>query len=116
MRDACAYFKRHGFAVVLGPEVEPDYYNFDALNIPPDHPAREGFDSFFITDSLLLRPHTSPMQIRTMQESQAADRRSSRPGDAIAATRSMRAISSNFIRSKGCWSPRAFTSAISRAC
>lgn len=65
--DACAYFERHGFAVVLGPEIEPDYYNFDALNIPPDHPAREGFDSFWIDDHLLLRPHTSPMQIRTMQ-------------------------------------------------
>ncbi|HET9029948.1 MAG TPA: phenylalanine--tRNA ligase subunit alpha [Candidatus Aquilonibacter sp.] len=68
LRDACAYFERRGFAVVLGPEVEPDYYNFDALNIPPTHPAREGFDSFFITDTLLLRPHTSPMQIRTMQQ------------------------------------------------
>jgi phenylalanyl-tRNA synthetase alpha chain len=68
LRDASAYFERHGFAVVLGPEVEPDYYNFDALNIPPTHPAREGFDSFFITDTLLLRPHTSPMQIRTMQQ------------------------------------------------
>lgn len=68
LRDAAAYFERHGFAVVLGPEVEPDYYNFDALNIPPTHPAREGFDSFFITDTLLLRPHTSPMQIRTMQQ------------------------------------------------
>lgn len=67
LRDAVAYFERRGFAVVLGPEVEPDYYNFDALNIPPTHPAREGFDSFFITDTLLLRPHTSPMQIRTMQ-------------------------------------------------
>ncbi|HEY8314900.1 MAG TPA: phenylalanine--tRNA ligase subunit alpha [Candidatus Baltobacteraceae bacterium] len=65
--DICAYFRRHGFAVLLGPEIEPDYYNFDALNIPPDHPAREGFDSFFLTDNLLLRPHTSPMQIRTMQ-------------------------------------------------
>ena len=67
LRDATAYFQRRGFAVVLGPEVEPDYYNFDALNIPVTHPAREGFDSFFITDTLLLRPHTSPMQIRTMQ-------------------------------------------------
>jgi len=66
--DMCAYFVRHGFAVVLGPEIEPDYYNFDALNIPPDHPAREGFDSFFITPHLLLRPHTSPMQIRTMEQ------------------------------------------------
>jgi len=65
--DVCAYFARHGFAIVLGPEVEPDYYNFDALNIPADHPAREGFDSFWLTDALLLRPHTSPMQIRTMQ-------------------------------------------------
>jgi phenylalanyl-tRNA synthetase alpha chain len=66
--DACAYFRRHGFAVVLGLEVEPDYYNFDALNIPADHPAREGFDSFWLTDTLLLRPHTSPIQIRTMQQ------------------------------------------------
>jgi len=68
MHDICAYFERHGFAVVVGPEIEPDYYNFDALNIPPDHPAREGFDSFFVTPNLLLRPHTSPMQIRTMQQ------------------------------------------------
>ena len=67
MRDASAYFERQGFAVVVGPEIEPDYYNFDALNIPSDHPAREGFDSFFVSDSLLLRPHTSPMQIRTMK-------------------------------------------------
>jgi phenylalanyl-tRNA synthetase alpha chain len=67
LRDAVSYFERHGFAVVLGREIEPDYYNFDALNIPETHPAREGFDSFFITDTLLLRPHTSPMQIRTMQ-------------------------------------------------
>jgi phenylalanyl-tRNA synthetase alpha chain len=66
--EVCSYFERRGFAVVLGPEIEPDYYNFDTLNIPADHPAREGFDSFWVTDSLLLRPHTSPMQIRTMQE------------------------------------------------
>ena len=68
VEDTCAYFRRHGFAVVIGPEVEPDYYNFDALNIPRDHPAREGFDSFWLSGSLLLRPHTSPLQIRTMQE------------------------------------------------
>jgi phenylalanyl-tRNA synthetase alpha chain len=66
--DVCAYFGSHGFAVVTGPEVEPDYYNFDALNIPPDHPAREGFDSFWVSDTLLLRPHTSPVQIRVMQQ------------------------------------------------
>lgn len=67
IEDACSYFRRHGFAVVTGPEIEPEYYNFDALNIPEDHPAREGFDSFWLTQALLLRPHTSPMQIRTMQ-------------------------------------------------
>ncbi len=67
IEDVCAYFERHGFAVVLGPEIEPEYYAFDALNIPPDHPAREGFDSFFLGHQLVLRPHTSPMQIRTME-------------------------------------------------
>lgn len=67
IEDACAYFERHGFAVVIGPELEPAYYNFDALNIPESHPARQGFDSFWIDDELLLRPHTSPMQIRAMQ-------------------------------------------------
>jgi phenylalanyl-tRNA synthetase alpha chain len=70
IEQSCAYFARHGFAVVVGPEAEPDYYNFDALNIPREHPAREGFDSFWITDTLLLRPHTSPMQIRIMQRHQ----------------------------------------------
>ncbi|MBV9149007.1 MAG: phenylalanine--tRNA ligase subunit alpha [Candidatus Eremiobacteraeota bacterium] len=67
MDDIASYFERHGFAIVLGPEAEPDYYNFDALNIPPDHPAREGFDSFYLSDDMLLRPHTSPMQIRTLE-------------------------------------------------
>jgi phenylalanyl-tRNA synthetase alpha chain len=66
--QSCAYFTRHGFAVVVGPEAEPDYYNFDALNIPSDHPARESFDSFWLTGTTLLRPHTSPMQVRTMQQ------------------------------------------------
>ncbi len=68
IEQSCAYFGAHGFAVVVGPEAEPDYYNFDALNIPSDHPARESFDSFWLNDTMLLRPHTSPMQIRTMQE------------------------------------------------
>jgi len=68
VEQSCAYFTRHGFAVVVGREAEPDYYNFDALNIPSDHPARESFDSFWLSDTLLLRPHTSPMQIRTMQQ------------------------------------------------
>ena len=64
---ACAYFVSHGFAVLLGPEVDSTRHNFDALNIPPDHPAREGFDSFYLRPDLLLRPHTSPMQIRAME-------------------------------------------------
>jgi len=67
MEDACGYFERRGFAVVLGNEIETDYYNFDALNIPPDHPAREGLDSFYVRPGVLLRTHTSPMQVRTMQ-------------------------------------------------
>jgi len=67
MEDACGYFERHGFAIVLGDEVETEYYNFDALNIPPDHPAREGLDSFYLRPGFLLRTHTSPMQVRTME-------------------------------------------------
>ncbi len=67
MEDACGYFERRGFAVVLGTEIETEYFNFDALNIPPDHPAREGLDSFYLRPGLLLRTHTSPMQVRTMQ-------------------------------------------------
>ena len=59
-------FVAMGFEVVEGPEVELDYYNFQALNIPPDHPARDMQDTFYITGEVLLRTHTSPMQIRTM--------------------------------------------------
>jgi phenylalanyl-tRNA synthetase alpha chain len=65
--DVARYFTRHGFAVVLGPEIETDANNFDALNIPPDHPAREGLDSFYLRPDLVLRTHTSPMQIRSMR-------------------------------------------------
>ena len=68
MEDACGYFERRGFAVVLGNEIETEYYNFDALNIPADHPAREGLDSFYLAPGSLLRTHTSPMQVRTMRE------------------------------------------------
>ncbi len=67
IEDACDYFERRGFAVVLGNEIETEYFNFDALNIPPDHPAREGLDSFYLRAGILLRTHTSPMQVRTMQ-------------------------------------------------
>ena len=56
-----------GFDVVEGPEVERDYYNFEALNIPKDHPARDTQDTFYISDEVVLRTQTSPVQIRTME-------------------------------------------------
>lgn len=56
-----------GFTIAEGPEVETDYYNFEALNLPKDHPARDMQDSLYITNELLLRTHTSPIQIRTME-------------------------------------------------
>jgi len=60
-------FQRLGFSVAEGPEVELDYYNFEALNIPKDHPARDMQDTFYITDDVVLRTHTSPVQIRVME-------------------------------------------------
>nr|WP_205664669.1 phenylalanine--tRNA ligase subunit alpha [Ammonifex thiophilus] len=57
-----------GFSVVEGPEVELDWYNFEALNIPKDHPARDMQDTFFITDEVLLRTHTSPVQVRVLEK------------------------------------------------
>ncbi|KGA97814.1 phenylalanyl-tRNA synthase subunit alpha [Alkalihalobacillus alcalophilus ATCC 27647 = CGMCC 1.3604] len=57
-----------GFTVAEGPEVEVDYYNFEALNLPKDHPARDMQDSFYFTEELLLRTHTSPVQARTMEK------------------------------------------------
>jgi phenylalanyl-tRNA synthetase alpha chain len=56
-----------GFIIAEGPEVESDYYNFEALNLPKDHPARDMHDSLYITEDVLLRTHTSPVQIRTME-------------------------------------------------
>jgi phenylalanyl-tRNA synthetase alpha chain len=55
-----------GFQVAEGPEIELDYYNFETLNFPKDHPARDMQDTFFIDDNILLRTHTSPVQVRTM--------------------------------------------------
>lgn len=60
-------FMNMGFSVVDGPEVELDYYNFEALNVPKDHPARDTQDTFYISDNVVLRTQTSPMQIRAMQ-------------------------------------------------
>jgi len=57
-----------GFSIAEGPEIELDYYNFEALNVPKDHPARDMQDSFYITEEVLLRTHTSPVQVRTMEK------------------------------------------------
>ena len=61
-------FRRAGFDVASGPEVEDDFHNFGALNIPANHPARAMHDTFYFPDGLLLRTHTSPVQIRALQE------------------------------------------------
>ncbi|WP_054697080.1 phenylalanine--tRNA ligase subunit alpha [Syntrophomonas palmitatica] len=61
-------FTGMGFSVAEGPEIESDYYNFEALNIPKDHPARDMQDSFYISEEILLRTHTSPVQVRTMEK------------------------------------------------
>ncbi len=66
LQEICEIFLRLGFDIARGPEVETDYYNFEALNIPPDHPARDMQDTFYLENGLLLRTHTSPIQIRTM--------------------------------------------------
>ncbi len=68
LREIERIFTAMGFEVAEGPEVEWDYYNFEALNIPKGHPARDMQDSFYITDEMLLRTHTSPMQVRTMEK------------------------------------------------
>ena len=60
-------FGRFGFAVARGPEVEDTFHNFDALNIPPAHPARDPLDNFYLSNGLLLRSQTSPIQVRVMK-------------------------------------------------
>src|SRR5215208_1319170 len=64
--DVVDFFVGLGYRLAEGPEVETDYYNFTALNIPPEHPARSEHDTFFLDEGLVLRTHTSPVQIRTM--------------------------------------------------
>ncbi|MGP8034318.1 MAG: phenylalanine--tRNA ligase subunit alpha, partial [Steroidobacteraceae bacterium] len=61
-------FRRAGFDVASGPEIEDDFHNFGALNIPPNHPARAMHDTFYFADGRLLRTHTSPVQIRALME------------------------------------------------
>ncbi len=60
--------KTLGFSIATGPDIETDWYNFEALNMPPEHPARDTQDSFYINDKLLLRTHTSPVQVRYLEK------------------------------------------------
>lgn len=67
-REIRSIFTRMGYRVVVGPNVELDYYNFEALNIPKDHPARDMQDTFYISEGIVLRTQTSPMQVRVMEK------------------------------------------------
>lgn len=69
-REICNIFSGLGFAIVDGPEVELDYYNFEALNIPKHHPARDMQDTFYVEENIVLRTHTSPVQVRIMEKQQ----------------------------------------------
>ena len=70
MERAIGIFNKLGFDVATGPEVETDHYNFESLNFPPHHPARAMHDTFYFGDGRLLRTHTSPVQIRVMENSE----------------------------------------------
>lgn len=67
--EICDIFSHLGFGIVSGPEMETEYHNFEALNIPPNHPSRDGFDTFYLDNGKLLRSQTSTVQIRVMQKS-----------------------------------------------
>ena len=66
MEEICGIFSKLGFDIASGPEVENDFYNFESLNMPPEHPARDMQDTLYITERVLMRTHTSPVQVRTM--------------------------------------------------
>ena len=68
MEEISHIFSRYGFQVAEGPEIETDYYNFEALNIPKHHPARDMQDTFYISEDVVLRTHTSPVQIHVMEK------------------------------------------------
>ena len=74
INDICDFFERMGFDIESGPEAEIDYYNFEALNVPDDHPAKDMHDTFYLDNKGLLRTHTSPVQIRTMEKAKAPHR------------------------------------------
>ena len=68
--EISSFFTSKGFSVASGPEAESDYYNFEALNIPADHPAKDMHDTFYLDNGDLLRTHTSPVQVRVMEENE----------------------------------------------
>lgn len=70
IREIGAIFSRMGFSIADGPELEDSWHNFDALNIPKDHPARDMQDTFWLPDGRVMRTHTSPVQVRWMEEHQ----------------------------------------------
>ena len=69
-KEICDIFVKMGYRIVKGPNIELDYYNFEALNIPKDHPARDMQDTFYVSPNVVLRTQTSPMQVRTMESQQ----------------------------------------------
>jgi phenylalanyl-tRNA synthetase alpha chain len=69
-QQVCEIFERMGFNIAEGPEIEEDYYNFTALNFPKNHPARDMQDTFFVSEDIVLRTHTSPLQVRVMEKQQ----------------------------------------------
>ncbi|RUM90741.1 MAG: phenylalanine--tRNA ligase subunit alpha [Thermovibrio sp.] len=70
LKEIVKIFTSMGFSIAEGPEIETDFYNFEALNIPKGHPAREMQDTFYISDDVVLRTHTSPVQVRVMEKHQ----------------------------------------------
>jgi len=68
MEEAKSIFLRLGYEIAEGPDIESDHYNFDGLNIPPHHPSRDMWSTLFVSDSVILRTHTSPVQVRVMEK------------------------------------------------
>lgn len=68
IKEMNSIFNSMGYEIALGPEVEDDYHNFEALNMPKEHPARDAWDTFYLTNGLVMRTHTSPVQIRVMEK------------------------------------------------
>ncbi len=99
-----------GFSVAEGPEIEDDYHNFEALNFPADHPARDMQDTFFVTDGHVLRTHTSPVQIRVMETQPAAAARH-RPRASSTATTATSRTRRCSTRSRASWWTSASPSA-----